>query len=76
MAKEQFQRTKPHVNVAQERLRFAGMSQMGIEQLIARQTPSNPNDLKLAIKLAANAAMALPRIGWEVVVSFTDGEPA
>jgi hypothetical protein len=76
MAKEQFQRSKPHVNVAQERLRFAGMSQMGIQQLIARQTPTNPNDLKLAIKLAANAAMALPQVNWEVMVRFTDGEPA
>jgi len=57
MAKEQFQRTKPHVNIARQRWRLqeAGMSLIGIEQLLSGQLISSPSDRALVAEIVVSA---------------------
>jgi DNA-binding transcriptional MerR regulator len=66
MAKEQFQRTKPHVNVAttaRQRLRQAGMSLAGIDQLLKGRPLTQSEDRELVARIVVQAAN---RAGYEV----------
>ena len=55
MAKEQFQRTKPHVNAARLKLRQAGMSTMGIQQLLGGSLISSAQDRALVAEIVQQA---------------------
>lgn len=55
MAKENFTRTKPHVNVARQRLLQAGLSFAGVQQLLSGYPILNPNDRELVAQIAISA---------------------
>jgi len=55
MAKEKFDRSKPHVNVASQRLLQAGLSFAGIEQLLSGQHILNPDDRDLVAEIVISA---------------------
>jgi hypothetical protein len=51
VAKEKFDRSKPHVNVARLQLIQAGLSFAGIEQLLGGQPILNPDDRDLVAEI-------------------------
>lgn len=73
MAKDRFYPTKPHVNVARQRLRQAGMSTTGVEQLLRGNLVSSPNDRALIAQIVVQATMVVPRVGFEVLVDYELG---
>jgi len=76
MISEQNQRTGPRASrpVARQRLRKSGISELGVQQLLAGQPLSNATDRKLVALIIGQAASGFgmhfwPRVGDEVIVA-------